>query len=170
MLSVLCPFLSTMFSVCRSQAALQVEIVALRHPIGVLRRSAKKRPKLTVADRVFWAWLSGALGRLAIRAGYRQTRDGHRLASQRLPVVLDLEGSARKNWKARRLARSPGPDPYHEPCQPNLGCAANPRRITQARYRYWRERASANIWSGSESRPAKPGGHFSTTTSNSLSR
>ena len=60
MLIVLCPFLSTLFSVCRSQAALQVEIVALRHQIGVLRRSAKKRPKLTVADRVFWAWLSGA--------------------------------------------------------------------------------------------------------------
>src|SRR5450631_3031057 len=60
MLSVLCPFLSTMFSVCRSQAALQVEIVALRHQIGVLRRSAKKRPKLTVADRVFWVWLAGA--------------------------------------------------------------------------------------------------------------
>src|SRR6202162_2834493 len=60
MLSVLCPFLSTMFSVCRSQAALQVEIVALRHQICVLRRSAKKRPKLTMADRVFWAWLSSA--------------------------------------------------------------------------------------------------------------
>src|ERR1700689_4449946 len=30
-LSVLCPFLSTMFSVCRSQAAFLVEIVALRH-------------------------------------------------------------------------------------------------------------------------------------------
>ena len=60
MLTVLFPFLSTMFSLCRSQAALQVEIVALRHQIGVLRRSAKKRPKLTVADRVFWAWLSRA--------------------------------------------------------------------------------------------------------------
>ena len=60
MLSVLCLFLSTMFSVFRSQAALQVEILALRHQIGVLRRSAKKRPKLTVADRVFWAWLSRA--------------------------------------------------------------------------------------------------------------
>jgi putative transposase len=34
--------------------------LALRHQIGVLRRSAKKRPKLTVADWVFWAWLSGA--------------------------------------------------------------------------------------------------------------
>src|SRR5271154_3307823 len=58
MLSVLCPFLSTLFSVCHSQAALQIEIVALRHQIGVLRRSTKKRPKLTVADRVFWEWLS----------------------------------------------------------------------------------------------------------------
>ena len=59
MLSVLSPFLSMLFSVFRSRAALQVEILALRHQIGVLRRSAKKRPKLTVVDRVLWAWLSG---------------------------------------------------------------------------------------------------------------
>src|ERR1700693_1083238 len=59
MLSVLSPFLSMLFSVFRSRAALQVEILALRHQIGVLRRSAKKRPKLTVVDRVFWTWLSG---------------------------------------------------------------------------------------------------------------
>ena len=60
MLSVLYLFLSTLFSVLRSRAALQVENVAFRHQIGVLRRSAKKRPKLTVADRVFWVWLSRA--------------------------------------------------------------------------------------------------------------
>jgi putative transposase len=57
MLSVLCPFVSMLFSGFRSRAALRVEILALRHQIGVLRRSAKKRPKLTVADRVFWAVL-----------------------------------------------------------------------------------------------------------------
>jgi putative transposase len=60
MLSVLCLFLSTMLSVFRSRAALQVEILALRHQICALRRSGKKRPRLTVADRVFWAWLSEA--------------------------------------------------------------------------------------------------------------
>jgi putative transposase len=59
MLSVLCSFLLTLSSVLRSRTAFQVEILALRHQIGVLRRSANKRPKLTVADRVFWAWLSG---------------------------------------------------------------------------------------------------------------
>ena len=40
----------------RSRAALQFEILALRHQIGVLQRSVK-RPKLTPADRVLWAWL-----------------------------------------------------------------------------------------------------------------
>jgi putative transposase len=59
MLSLLSPFLSMLFSVFRSRAALQVEILALRHQIGVLQRSTKKRPKLTVVDRVFWACLSG---------------------------------------------------------------------------------------------------------------
>jgi putative transposase len=40
----------------RSHTALQLEILALRHQIGVLQRSVK-RPKLTPADRVLWAWL-----------------------------------------------------------------------------------------------------------------
>jgi putative transposase len=35
-----------------------VEHLALRHQIGVLKRSARKRPKLTAADRVFWVLLS----------------------------------------------------------------------------------------------------------------
>ena len=60
MWSTLSPFLTSLLSVFRSRAALQVEILALRHQIGVLRRSTKKRPKLTVADRLIWAWLSGA--------------------------------------------------------------------------------------------------------------
>jgi putative transposase len=42
----------------RSRAVLQVENLALRHQLGVLRRSVK-RPKLTAPDRLLWAWLSG---------------------------------------------------------------------------------------------------------------
>ena len=41
----------------RSHAALQLEVLALRHQLGVLQRSVK-RPSLTAADRLFWAWLS----------------------------------------------------------------------------------------------------------------
>ena len=40
----------------RSRAALQLEILALRHQLGVLQRSVQ-RPKLTPADRWLWAWL-----------------------------------------------------------------------------------------------------------------
>jgi hypothetical protein len=40
----------------RSRTALQLEILALRHQLCVLQRSVK-RPKLTAADRLLWAWL-----------------------------------------------------------------------------------------------------------------
>src|SRR5678815_3030322 len=40
----------------KSRAALQLENLALRHQLGVLRRSVK-RPKLTSADRLLWTWL-----------------------------------------------------------------------------------------------------------------
>src|SRR5438477_12776153 len=43
---------------CKSRAALQLENLALRHQLGVLRRSVK-RPKLTSADRLLWTWLIG---------------------------------------------------------------------------------------------------------------
>jgi hypothetical protein len=58
-ISVLADILGV-FDVCvyafRSRAALQLEIIALRHQLGVLQRSVK-RPKLTRADRALWAWL-----------------------------------------------------------------------------------------------------------------
>src|SRR6266852_2216422 len=41
----------------RSRATLHLENLALRHQLGVLRRSVK-RPKLTSADRLLWTWLS----------------------------------------------------------------------------------------------------------------
>src|SRR6266852_6643016 len=51
--------LATFAALFRSRAALQVEIFALRHQLGVLQRSVK-RPKLTVADRFLWVWLCEA--------------------------------------------------------------------------------------------------------------
>jgi putative transposase len=59
MLNVLPAFFAVLSSVFRNHVALQVEILALRHQIGVLQRSARKRPKLSAADRFLWAWLSG---------------------------------------------------------------------------------------------------------------
>jgi putative transposase len=41
-----------------TRVTLQLENVALRHQIGVLQRSAKKRPRLQATDRLLWVWLS----------------------------------------------------------------------------------------------------------------
>ena len=47
----------TLFSIFRSRAALELENLALRHQIGVLQRSVRKRPRLTPLDRLLWVWL-----------------------------------------------------------------------------------------------------------------
>ena len=58
MLISLTTLLATLSSILRSRAALEFENLALRHQIGVLRRSSRKRPKLTLVDRLLWVWLS----------------------------------------------------------------------------------------------------------------
>src|SRR5712692_9097939 len=62
MLILLSALVSTLCSMSRSRAALELEHMALRHQIGVLKRSARKRPKLTAADRLFWVFLSRVWG------------------------------------------------------------------------------------------------------------
>jgi putative transposase len=42
----------------RDRAALQLEILALRHQLHVLNRSRSQRLRLTRADRMLWVWLS----------------------------------------------------------------------------------------------------------------
>jgi len=59
MFGVLALLAGTRSSLLKSRASLQMENLALRHQIGVLQRSAMKRPKLATADRVVWVWLSG---------------------------------------------------------------------------------------------------------------
>jgi hypothetical protein len=56
---VLLVLVGALSSLFRTRAALQLENLALHHQIGVLQRSVKKRPKLTAADRILWAWLCG---------------------------------------------------------------------------------------------------------------
>jgi len=47
-------FLSSLF---KTSTELRLENLALRHQVGVLRRSAQKQLKLTSADRMLWVWL-----------------------------------------------------------------------------------------------------------------
>jgi hypothetical protein len=58
MLIFLATLLTTLSWILRSRTALELENLALRHQIGVLQRSARKRPKLNLLDRLLWAGLS----------------------------------------------------------------------------------------------------------------
>jgi hypothetical protein len=41
----------------RGRASLELELIALRHQVTVLRRQSPSRPKLFRADRLLWVWL-----------------------------------------------------------------------------------------------------------------
>jgi len=57
--AVLSALLAVILSVFRTLAALWLEIIALRHQLGVLQRSVK-RPQLNRFDRFLWAWFCRA--------------------------------------------------------------------------------------------------------------
>jgi hypothetical protein len=58
MLILLATLLSPSHSIFRSRAVIELENLALRHQIGVLQRSARRRPKLMSGDRLLWVCLS----------------------------------------------------------------------------------------------------------------
>jgi hypothetical protein len=57
MFTLLFSFLGTIRSCFQTRAAMQLEILALRHQINVLRRSQRGRVRLTEVDGLLWAWL-----------------------------------------------------------------------------------------------------------------
>src|SRR3989454_11974829 len=58
MISVLVSLFLSLRGCLRSRAALQLELLALRHQLQVLNRSRPRRLRLITADRWLWAWLS----------------------------------------------------------------------------------------------------------------
>jgi len=57
MLTVLSALASLLSFRLRSRASLELEVVALRHQLTVLRRQRPGRPRLFSADRLLWVWL-----------------------------------------------------------------------------------------------------------------
>ena len=41
----------------RSRASLEIELIAVRHQLAVLRRQRPGRPQLSSLDRLLWMWL-----------------------------------------------------------------------------------------------------------------
>ena len=57
MLTLLSALASLLSFQLRSRASLELEVVALRHQVTVLRRQRPGRPRLFSADRLLWVWL-----------------------------------------------------------------------------------------------------------------
>ena len=57
MIIILSALVSLLACRFRGRASLELELVALRHQVAVLRRQHPGRPKLFRADRLLWVWL-----------------------------------------------------------------------------------------------------------------
>ena len=57
MITILSAFVSLLSFRLRSRADLELELVALRHQVAVLRRQHKGRLQLFSTDRLLWVWL-----------------------------------------------------------------------------------------------------------------
>jgi hypothetical protein len=127
MLISLTTFFNTLSSIFCARAAVQLENLALRHQIVVLQRSARKRPKLTLGDRLLWVWLfriwrdwRSALAFVKPETVVAWHRAGFRL-------FWDPEDPARAAWTPGHFLRDPRSDPQDVPGESGLGCTPHPR-------------------------------------------
>ena len=105
-------------------------------PKSALQRSARKRFKMTPADRLLWVWPSRwSDWRSAVAIVKPETVAVWRWLSP----VLDLEGAARPTRTAGDCPRGSRPDPPDVPGKSRLGCTPHPRRAAQTWYRHRRE-------------------------------
>jgi hypothetical protein len=72
----------------RSRASLELELVALRHQVIVLRRQRLARSRLFSADRLLWVWLYRIWPEVLNTMGAGQTGNRRPVASQRLSSLL----------------------------------------------------------------------------------
>ena len=57
MLALLSEFYAWLACRCHGRAALELEVIALRHQLAVLRRQHPGRVRLFAIDRLLWVWL-----------------------------------------------------------------------------------------------------------------
>ena len=103
MLAFISELLSWLAGRFRSRAELELEVIALRHQLAVLRRQRPGRTRLSPLDRLLWIWLYRVWPRclnIMVLVKPATVVQWHR----RLPALLAL---AFKVWTAVSRSRSP---------------------------------------------------------------
>jgi hypothetical protein len=119
MIAFLSLFLHVLVSPLKTQARLEAETLVFRHQLNVLRRQVPSKPRLTVADRLIFVWLSPVSEDVECDHDF-PTGDRQSVASDGLPTVLALEVTL--SWRSAENTRG----------DPPPGCAAHPWRTAQA--------------------------------------
>ena len=132
MFPILCSLLSSIRQVIRSRAALQVEVLALRHQLLVLHRANRDRKlSLNVADRLLWVWLS------RLWSGWRSVL---LIVKPETVIAWHRRGFLFYwRWKSHHpqgaavgVAGNHRSDSQDEPSESPLGCSQDPRGTAEA--------------------------------------
>jgi hypothetical protein len=91
MKSVLISLLAMLRGAVRSRVALHLEVLALRHKLQVLQWSRAATAAPGEGRPVALGVAVALMEQLAKSARHRQAGDGHRVASSRLSLVVDVE-------------------------------------------------------------------------------
>jgi hypothetical protein len=103
--------ISSLLTGLGGQAAMQAEIIALRHQVTVLQRTQKpKRLVLKPCDRCLWVWLARLWSSWRSALIIVKPETVIAWAPPGISLVLDLEGSSRQTRTSGRSEGHPGFD------------------------------------------------------------
>src|SRR5579862_2256562 len=132
MLAILSAMVSLVSFRFRRRASLELELLALRHQVAVLRRQRPGRPWLRGGDRLLWAWLYRIWPRCLKAMILVKPRDRGPVAPAGFPQILALALKIAPCRTAGCAWRNSTADSADERCQPALGRTADSRRAAQA--------------------------------------
>src|SRR6202140_1687949 len=131
MITILSALVSLLSFRVRRRASLELELVALRHQVSVLRRQRPAQLRLFSTDRLLWMWLYRA---------WPQVLDAMVLVKPATVIQWHRNGfQLHWRWRSRRLGRPKMNTEIRDLIrrmslgQPAMGCAAHPWRTAQAR-------------------------------------
>jgi putative transposase len=107
MITILSTLVSLLSFRVRSRASLELELIALRHQVIVLRRGRPRRLRLFLTDRLFWVWLYRL--RPQLRKGFRMywrwrsRRSGRHKTNAEIRDLIRRMSSANPFWGAPRI-------------------------------------------------------------------